>query len=72
MPTLNHRSISCWEVPLPTASRWDHTKAASLPRKPWYTGILAARNVLGANHNLWEVNEEIEYLEEFKMSDTDN
>ena len=29
-----------------------------------YTGILAAENVLGARHNLWEVNEEEEYLEE--------
>lgn len=28
------------------------------------TGIMAARNVLGANHNLWEVNEEESYLEE--------
>ena len=28
------------------------------------TGILAARNVLGAKHDLWEVNEEKEYLEE--------
>ncbi len=28
------------------------------------TGILAARNVLGADHDLWAVNEEAEYLEE--------
>jgi protoporphyrinogen oxidase len=28
------------------------------------TGILAAQNVLGAKHDLWEVNEETEYLEE--------
>jgi len=27
------------------------------------TGILAAENVLGARHDLWEVNEEEEYLE---------
>lgn len=31
-----------------------------------YTGILAAENALGAKHNLWEVNEEGEYLEEDK------
>jgi protoporphyrinogen oxidase len=30
------------------------------------TGILAARNVLGAHHDLWEVNEEESYLEEEK------
>ena len=30
------------------------------------TGMLAAQNVLGASHNLWEVNEEKEYLEEDK------
>jgi protoporphyrinogen oxidase len=30
------------------------------------TGILAARNVLGARQNLWEVNEEESYLEEEK------
>ncbi len=30
------------------------------------TGILAARNVLGERHNLWEVNEEESYLEEEK------
>jgi protoporphyrinogen oxidase len=28
------------------------------------TGILAARNALGADHDLWSVNEEAEYLEE--------
>jgi protoporphyrinogen oxidase len=28
------------------------------------TGILAARNVLGAQHDLWSVNEDAEYLEE--------
>ena len=30
-------------------------------------GMLAAQNVLGANHDLWEVNEEKEYLEEKKL-----
>lgn len=30
-------------------------------------GMLAAQNVLGANHDLWEVNEEKEYLEEKKI-----
>ena len=30
------------------------------------TGMLAAQNILGANHDLWEVNEEDEYLEEDK------
>ena len=30
------------------------------------TGMLAAENVLGAKHVLWEVNEEEEYLEEDK------
>jgi len=33
-----------------------------------YTGLLAARNILGANHELWEVNEEEEYLEDEKRS----
>jgi protoporphyrinogen oxidase len=28
------------------------------------TGVLAAENVAGAGHNLWEINEEEEYLEE--------
>jgi len=28
------------------------------------TGILAAENILGANHDIWQVNEEEEYLEE--------
>jgi len=30
-------------------------------------GMLAAQNYLGANHDLWEVNEEKEYLEEKKI-----
>jgi protoporphyrinogen oxidase len=30
-------------------------------------GILAAQNFLGANHDLWEINEEKEYLEEKKF-----
>ena len=34
-----------------------------------YTGILAADNALGADHVLWEVNEEAEYLEETKRED---
>lgn len=33
------------------------------------TGILAAGNVLGADHNLWEINEEEEYLEEDRTAD---
>lgn len=33
-----------------------------------YMGLLAARNILGANHELWEVNEEEEYLEDEKRS----
>jgi hypothetical protein len=33
------------------------------------TGLLAAENVLGANHNLWEVNEEEGYLEEVKAEE---
>lgn len=32
-----------------------------------YTGILAARNVTGANYDLWKVNEDDEYLEESKL-----
>ena len=32
-----------------------------------HVGMLAAQNVLGANHDLWEVNEEKEYLEEKKF-----
>jgi hypothetical protein len=32
-----------------------------------YVGMLAAQNFSGANHNLWEVNEEKEYLEEKKF-----
>jgi len=32
-----------------------------------YVGMLAAQNVLGANHDLWKVNEEKEYLEETKI-----
>ncbi len=31
-----------------------------------FTGILAAENVLGANHNLWNVNEDAEYLEKIQ------
>ena len=31
------------------------------------TGLLAARNYLGADHNLWDVNTEQEYLEEKKL-----
>jgi protoporphyrinogen oxidase len=31
-------------------------------------GMLAAQNYLGANHDLWEVNEEREYLEETKFN----
>ena len=31
------------------------------------TAMRAADNILGANHNLWEVNEEQEYLEEIRM-----
>ncbi|MFH1481526.1 MAG: NAD(P)/FAD-dependent oxidoreductase [Pseudomonadota bacterium] len=34
------------------------------------TGILAARNVLGEKHNLWEVNEDEVYLEEDKEGRT--
>ena len=30
-------------------------------------GILAAENEIGANHNLWEVNEDQEYQENFKL-----
>jgi hypothetical protein len=33
------------------------------------TGMLAAENVLGAHHNLWEVNEEEGYLEEVKAEE---
>ncbi len=33
------------------------------------TGMLAAENVFGANHNLWEVNEEGEYLEEERSAE---
>ena len=33
-----------------------------------YTGLLAMQNLLGAHHDLWDVNEEREYLEEY--SDT--
>lgn len=33
------------------------------------TGILAAQNTLGANHNLWQVNEEEEYLEDYKKAE---
>jgi protoporphyrinogen oxidase len=31
------------------------------------TGMLAARNILGANYNLWEVNSDIEYHEQSRM-----
>ncbi len=31
------------------------------------TGMMAAKNVLGANHNLWQVNEETEYHEEIVL-----
>jgi len=30
------------------------------------SGIYAARNILGANYNTWEINVEKEYLEEIK------
>ena len=30
------------------------------------TAMLAAENILGANHDLWEVNEEQEYHEEIR------
>ncbi len=30
------------------------------------TGLLAARNVLGASHDLWEVNTDMEYQEEIQ------
>jgi hypothetical protein len=33
------------------------------------TGKLAVENLFGANHNLWEVNEEEEYLEEVTQDD---
>jgi protoporphyrinogen oxidase len=33
------------------------------------TGLLAAENLTGACHNLWEINEEEEYLEEGKKED---
>jgi protoporphyrinogen oxidase len=32
-----------------------------------HTGILAAENILGASHNLWQVGEEEEYLEEDRV-----
>lgn len=32
-----------------------------------HVGMLAAQNVLGENHDLWNVNEEKEYLEEKKI-----
>ncbi|RJP77130.1 MAG: NAD(P)/FAD-dependent oxidoreductase [Desulfobacteraceae bacterium] len=34
-----------------------------------HVGILAAQNILGADHNLWETNEEQEYLEEQEFTD---
>jgi protoporphyrinogen oxidase len=33
-----------------------------------HTGMLAVENILGADHNLWEVNEEEAYLEEDKQA----
>jgi protoporphyrinogen oxidase len=33
-----------------------------------HTGILAAENILGANHDLWKMNDEGEYLEEDKRT----
>jgi len=33
------------------------------------TGIMAVQNISGANHNLWTINEEEEYLEEEKTRD---
>jgi protoporphyrinogen oxidase len=35
------------------------------------TGILAARNIMGANYNLWEVNSDIEYHEQSRMLTVD-
>ncbi len=31
------------------------------------TGMMAAENILGANHDIWQVNEEQEYLEEISI-----
>ena len=31
------------------------------------TALLAAKNILGANHDLWQVNTEPEYQEEIKV-----
>ena len=33
------------------------------------TGIMAAQNVMGANHDLWSINDESEYYEEEKQKD---
>jgi protoporphyrinogen oxidase len=33
------------------------------------TGLLAAKNILGENHNLWDVNTERSYYEEFTKKD---
>lgn len=34
------------------------------------TGLLAAKNILGENHNLWDVNTERSYYEEFTKKDS--
>ena len=36
-----------------------------------HTGMLAAQNIAGANHDPWEVNEEKEYLEEDKKAEVE-
>jgi protoporphyrinogen oxidase len=36
-----------------------------------FTGMLAAQNLLGSNHDLWAVNEEAEYLEADKKTKTE-
>jgi len=33
------------------------------------TAMMAVENVLGSNHDLWQVNEEQEYLEEITVKD---
>jgi hypothetical protein len=33
------------------------------------TGLLAAKNILGENHNLWDVNTERSYYEAFTKKD---
>jgi protoporphyrinogen oxidase len=35
------------------------------------TGLLAARNVMGENHNIWNVNTERSYQEDFELSDVE-